>query len=173
MTPNWRTDRRGFLALGGTAIAGVALSPHFAWASVGNTLRLRVGADFQVLVPRGINGELDEIIPRCTQVALVRLGDLQDGNKWTPRGAKKIEWIDPTKIGFTLRDGLAWTNGFGPVTAEDMKFSFERTAGSLFAWAYQFEKMDHVEVIDVRSGIIHLTEAFAPFIVIALHHTMA
>ena len=113
-------------------------------------------------------GELDEIIPRCTQVALVRLGDMRDGNKWQPWGAEKIDWIDPTKIGFTLREGLQWSNGFGPVTAEDVKFSFERIAGSDSAWAYQFEKLDHVEVIDARSGIIHLKEAFAPFMVIAL-----
>lgn len=168
MTPKWRTDRRGFLALGGTALAGIALSPNFAWAAEGDTLRLRVGADFQVLDPKGINGELDEIIPRCTQVALVRLGDMRDGNKWTPWGAEKIDWIDPTKIGFTLRDGLVWTNDFGPVTAEDVKFSFERIAGSESAWAYQFEKLDFVEVVDARSGIIHLREAFAPFMVIAL-----
>ena len=168
MTLNWRTDRRGFLAAGGATLAGLALPANFAWAADGDTLRLRVTADFQVLDPKGIIGELDEIVPRCTQVALVRLGDMRDGNKWVPWGAEKIDWIDPTKIGFTLREGLVWTNGFGPVTAEDVKFSFERIAHSDSAWAYQFEKLDHVEVVDARNGIIHLTEAFAPFMVIAL-----
>ncbi|MDZ4391781.1 ABC transporter substrate-binding protein [Cypionkella sp.] len=164
----WRTDRRGFLQTAGAALAALTLPAKFAWAAEGDTLRLRVGADFQVIDPKGIIGELDEIIPRCTQVALVRLGDMRDGNKWQPWGAEKIDWIDPTKIGFTLREGLVWSNGFGPVTPEDVKFSFERIAGSDSAWAYQFEKLDYVEVIDARSGIIHLKEAFAPFMVIAL-----
>src|SRR5690606_29679224 len=35
-------------------------------------------------------------------------------------------------------------------------------------WAYQFEKLDHVEVTGEKSGILHLTEAFKPFEVIAL-----
>jgi peptide/nickel transport system substrate-binding protein len=168
MTLKWSTNRRGFLQTGGAAVASLALSPKFAWAADGDTLRIRVSADFQVLDPKGIIGELDEIIPRCTQTALVRLGDMRDGNKWVPWGAEKIDWIDPTKIGFTLREGLVWSNGYGPVTADDVKFSFERIAGSDSAWAYQFEKLDHVEVIDARNGIIHLTEAFAPFMVIAL-----
>jgi len=164
----WRTDRRGFLQTAGATLASLTLPANFAWAAEGDTLRLRVTADFQVLDPKGINGELDEIIPRCTQVTLVRLGDMRDGNKWQPWGAEKIDWIDPTKIAFTLREGLVWSNGFGPVTAEDVKYSFERIAHSDSAWAYQFEKLDHVEVIDARSGILHLTEAFAPFMIIAL-----
>ena len=35
-----------------------------------------------------------------------------------------IEQVDDTHIAFTLRDGLMWTDGFGPVTADDVKFSY-------------------------------------------------
>ncbi len=164
----WRTDRRGFLAATGAALATATSLPRFAWAAEGGTLRLRVGSDFQVLDPYGIIGELDDIIPRCTNVTLVRLGDMREGNQWRPWAAETIEWLDDTRLAFTLREGLNWTGGFGPVTASDVKFSFERIANSDSAWAYQFEKLREVEVIDDRSGIIHLTEPFAPFIVIAL-----
>jgi len=164
----WRTDRRGFLRAAGAGIAAASTLPRFAWAAEGGTLRLRVGADFQVLDPYGIIGELDDIIPRCTNVTLVRLGDMREGNEWRPWAAEKIEWLDGTRLAFTLREGLNWTGGFGPVTAADVKFSFERIAESDSAWAYQFEKLKEVEVIDDRNGIIHLTEPFAPFIVIAL-----
>ena len=164
----WRTDRRGFLKTAGVGLAAAAALPRFAWSAEGDTLRLRVGADFQVLDPFGIIGELDDIIPRCTNVTLVRLGDMREGNEWRPWAAEKIEWLDGTRLAFTLREGLKWTGDFGPVTAADVKFSFERIAGSDSAWAYQFEKLNEVEVIDDRNGIIHLTEAFAPFIVIAL-----
>lgn len=165
---NWRTDRRGFMQLGGAALAGAMANPQFAWAVEGNTLRLRVGADFQVLDPFGIIGELDDIIPRCTQVTLVRLGDARAGSELSLWAAEALDWTSPTTLAFTLRDGLNWTGDYGPVTAEDVKFSFERIAGSGSAWAYQFAHLDHVEVIDARSGVIHLKEPYPPFDLIAL-----
>jgi peptide/nickel transport system substrate-binding protein len=83
-------------------------------------------------------------------------------------GAEKLEQTDPKTIAFTLIDGLKWTGGFGPVTAEDVKFSFERIADPAMAspWAYQFEKLDHVKVVDARSGLIHLKEPYQPIFVI-------
>ena len=164
----WSTDRRRFLQIAGAGLASAATLPRFAWAAEGDTLRLRVTSDFQVLDPKGIIGELDDIIPRCTQVTLVRLGDMRDGNKTRPWAAEKLEWVEPTRLAFTLREGLKWTGDYGPVTAADVKFSFERIAGSDSAWAYQFEKLKEVEVIDDRNGIIHLTEPFPPFMVITL-----
>ncbi|MCZ4353564.1 ABC transporter substrate-binding protein [Roseovarius aestuarii] len=164
----WMTDRRRFMQLGGAALAGAMARPQFAWAVEGSTLRLRVGGDFQVLDPFGIIGELDDIIPRCTQVTLVRLGDAREGSELSLWGAEKMEWTSPTTLAFTLREGLNWTGDYGPVTAEDVKFSFERIAGSESAWAYQFDYLDHVEVIDERNGIIHLNAAYPPFDLIAL-----
>jgi len=165
---DWKTDRRGLLKAAGATFATLAAAPGIAWSAEGDTLRIRVSSDFQVLDPFGIIGELDDIIPRCCLVTLVRVGDLREGNPLTNHAAEKINWIAPNQIAFTLRKGLQWTGGFGPVTAADVKFSFERIAGSASAWAYQFEKLDHVEVIDDLSGVIHLTDAFAPFMVIAL-----
>ncbi len=167
MALNWTTNRRTLLKASGGLLAGMA-APHMAWAADGDTLRIRSTSDFAVLDPKGINGELDDIIPRCTQVSLVRLGDMRDGNPSFNWGAEKIDWKSPKEIAFTLRDGLKWNNGFGAVTPEDVKFSFERIAGSDSAWAYQFEKLEKVEVLDARSGIIHLKEPFKPFWIIAL-----
>ena len=168
MTTQWRTDRRELLKMGGGALAGLLTAPNLAWSAEGDTLRLRMDSDLQVLDPKGIIGGIDDVIPRCTQISLIRFGDTRDGNKTYNWGAEKIEWTSPTTIAFTLIEGLKWNNGFGPVTAEDVKFSYERIAGSDSAWAYQFEKFDHVEVIDARSGIIHLKQPFKPFWVITL-----
>jgi len=165
---NWSTNRRDFLKITGSSLVGAASFPSLAWAVDGTVLRLRVTADFQVLDPFGIIGELDDIIPRCTQVTLVHLSDMRDGNTITPYAAETFEWIDDKTIAFTLREGLTWTGGFGPVTAADVKFSFERIAGSDSAWAYQFAKLKEVEIIDERSGLIHLTDSFVPFTVVAL-----
>jgi len=164
----WKTDRRGLLKAGGAFFAGLALSPRISWAADGKTLRLRVAADFQVIDPKGAIGELDDILQRCCTVTLVRLPDMRQGTQVMPYAAKTIEWTTPTELAFTLHEGLVWTGDFGPVTAEDVKYSFERIAGSESAWAYQFEKLKEVEVIDELSGIIRLTEPFKPFEVIAL-----
>lgn len=164
----WNTDRRGLLRAGGAFLAGAALGPGFAWASDGKTLRLRVSSDFQVLDPKGEIGELDDILPRCCTVTLVRLPDMRDGHQVIPYAAKAYDWKDPQTLAFTLHDGLVWSGGHGPVTAEDVKYSFERIAGSDSAWAYQFEKLKGVEVINPTSGLIHLTEPFRPFEVITL-----
>lgn len=165
---HWSTDRRAFLRISGAALAAAATAPRFAWGAEGTTLRLRVTSDFQVLDPKRIIGELDDIMSRMTQVTLLRISDMREGNTLANYAAEVLEWRDPQTIAFTLRDGLVWTGDFGPVTADDVKFSFERIAGSDSPWAYQFEKLREVEVIDARSGLIHLTEPFAPFTVIAL-----
>ncbi|MBW7920601.1 MAG: peptide ABC transporter substrate-binding protein [Rubellimicrobium sp.] len=164
----WSTDRRGFLAAGGAALAGLAMQPRFAWAADGSVLRIRLIGDFQVVDPYSMIGELDDILQRCCTVTLCRISDLREGNTISPYAAEQFEWTSPTTLAFTLHEGLQWTNGFGPVTAEDVKYSFERIAGSDSAWAYQFDMLDHVEVTGERSGIIHLSEHFAPFEVIAL-----
>jgi peptide/nickel transport system substrate-binding protein len=168
MNMHWTTNRRSLIKAGGALFAGLAASPKFAWAASGDTLRLRVDADFQILDPKSEIGGLDDIIQRCTQVTLLRLPDMRQGFDPMPYAAAEWEWLDPTRAAFTLMDGLKWTGDHGPVTADDVKYSFERIAGTDSAWAYMFEKFKEVEVTGDRSGVIHLTEAFKPFEVIAL-----
>jgi ABC-type transport system substrate-binding protein len=147
-----RTDRRGFLKTAGTGFAAALASPHFAWAADGDTLRLRVDSDLQVLDPFGLIGRVEKVINRCSLVSLIKLGDIREGNQWQPWGAEKLEWLDVTRLAFTLREGLVWSGDFGPVTTADVNYSFERFIGSESAWGYQFEKLKEVEVIDDRSG---------------------
>ncbi len=170
MTLKWNTDRRTLLKAGGALMTSVCLAPRMAWAADGDTLRIRMEGDIQVLDPAFMIGGIDEVIMRAIYVSLVRLGDLRDGAPWSPWGAEKIEQADPKQIRFTLIPGLKWTGGFGPVTAEDVKFSYERVANPANAspWAYQFEKLDHVEVLDERSGVIHLKEPYQPIWVVSL-----
>ena len=57
-----------------------------------------------------------------------------------------------------------FTNGFGEMTADDVKFSYERIADPAQASEYadDFAQLDHVEVTDRYSGVIVLKEPFAP-----------
>ena len=80
---------------------------------------------------------------------------------------------DGKRISFTLKRGQQFHHGFGELTAEDVKFSFERVAGlttpkvnSIYAgdWA----PLQRVQVTGKYTGVIHLKEPFAPL----LHSTI-
>lgn len=169
MPLDWSTDRRQLLKAGGV-IAGLAAAPRFAFAADGDTLKIRVDSDLQVLDPAFMIGNLDEVMMRCIYVSLTRLGDISAFGKWSLYGAETLDINSPTEIHFTLIPGLKWTGGFGAVTAEDVKFSFERIANPATAspWAFQFEKLDKVEVIDERKGVIRLKSAYQPFFVASI-----
>jgi peptide/nickel transport system substrate-binding protein len=166
----WNTDRRTFLKAAGILGTSLAMKPGFAWATDGDTLRIRMEGDLQSLDPATMNGGIEDVIMRGIYVTLNRLGDLRVGSPWSLWGAEKLEQTDPKAIAFTLIDGLQWSNGFGAVTAEDVKFSYERIANPELAspWAYQFEQLDRVEVIDKRNGIIHLKNPYQPLFVTSL-----
>ena len=156
-------DRRGFLQLSSLLGAGMMM-PRMSFAAEGDLLRIRSDSDITRLDPAYEIGNLEDITNRCVLISLVRLSDMRKGNTIAPWGAEKIEQTDPTTITFTLRPGLKWTGDYGPVTPEDVKYSFERIANPAneSPWKYQFEKLDKVEVKDERTGIIRLKEPFQP-----------
>jgi len=93
----------------------------------------------------------------------------EDGFGWEPTYfVTKLEQRDPTHIDFELAEGLQWSKGFGPVTASDVKFSYERMKGT--DWSGYFDALDHVEVTGDRTGTLVLNKPFAPFIMITLCH---
>lgn len=75
--------------------------------------------------PLYISGGTDSWITELLWDRLMRVGPDGLPQLWA---ASAYEWIDPTTIKVTLRDGMKWHDG-QPVTAEDVKFSFE-AAGS-------------------------------------------
>jgi peptide/nickel transport system substrate-binding protein len=166
----WSFDRRTFLKATGALGAGLAMKPGFAWAADGDTLRIRMEGDIQSLDPASMNGGIEDVIMRGIYITLNRLGDIREGSPWSLWGAEKLEQKDPKSIAFTLVDGLKWSGGYGPVTADDVKFSYERIVDPALAaaYAYQFEQLDNVEVIDARNGIIHLKNPFQPIYVTSL-----
>ncbi len=74
------------------------------------------------------------------------------------------EWIeasdDGLEIKFKLKEGIMWQRGYGEVTAEDVKYSFERMIDEeLGGWYYDdWATLDHVEVTGKYEGTIILNE---------------
>jgi peptide/nickel transport system substrate-binding protein len=156
-------NRRQILA----AMAAAGLSPAFyqkaALSADGKTLRVRSYADIQNLDPAFRKGAPEDDVMRNI---FIGLADMTPGDtwQWKKDGASRLEQVDPTHIEFTLMDGLTWTNGHGPVTADDVKFSFERMADPKMDSPYKgdWEALDHVEVKDEKSGTIVLKAPFPP-----------
>jgi len=163
--------RRGFL--GTTAALGtLGLGPVWttaALARTGSTLRLRIDGDNDVLDPGFMTGGTEieaqkQCLPFLAQYA-------RDGDTftWEPTYfVTRLEQRDATHIDFELTEGLVWSNGYGPVMASDVKYSYERMKDS--DWSGYFDALDHVEVTGARTGTIVLSKPFAPFIMITLCH---
>lgn len=161
--PRYPFGRRRFLQ--GSAALGAAamMRPRFASGSETKILRVRAYLDIQNLDPADrVGAPDDDVFTSC----LVRLIEFTPGTDWEWQldAADMIEQVDPLHVKFGLRRGIAWTNGFGEVTAEDVKYSFERIADPEFDAAYHLDwaALDHVEVTEQYAGTIVLKEPFAP-----------
>jgi peptide/nickel transport system substrate-binding protein len=124
-------------------------------------LRLRGGAND--LDPAFWPSHTDEAIMNSIGEGLVRYKP----GTWEVENllAETIEQSeDGLSIEFKLREGVQFHKGYGEVTAEDVKYSFERFRDPELAASYagDWATLDHVEVTGTYTGIIHLTEPFAP-----------
>jgi peptide/nickel transport system substrate-binding protein len=157
-----KLSRRGWLR-GVAALAAAAALRRSGTAAERSILRVRASADLQVLDPAHRKGQPEGDILRCI---LPRLIEHRTGDRWGWRlgAAERIEQEGPTRVRFTLRPGIMFTGGFGEVTADDVKFSYERIADPAGASEYRddFAALARVEVVDRYSGVIVLKHPFAP-----------
>jgi peptide/nickel transport system substrate-binding protein len=157
--------------LGGlAALSAGSLGPVTAWASAhGRQLNVRLYSEADDFDPVDASGLLDEILYGCIYRKLIQF---KPGDEWGHQLdlAETIEQVDPLRIAFTLKTGQMWSNGFGEITAEDVKFSMERIIDPEMNSRNKADlgPFSHVEVTGTHSGIIHLDEPFAPLWSIAL-----
>ena len=152
------------VVLAAPAILGVAtMVPGEAVAEAARVLKTRSVLDVAVLDPANRISSTDGDVMRAIHGGLITI---KPGAAWEWQLdlAASIEQSDPTHIRFQLRPGIPWTNGFGEVTAEDVKFSYERIADPAFKAAYRtdWDFLDHVEITGPHSGVIVLKRPFVP-----------
>jgi peptide/nickel transport system substrate-binding protein len=158
--------RRRFLELS-AASAALALSPALwprpSWSAEGNILKVRDYSDFKSLDPSYFLAVPEENI---NAVIYNKLISFKPGRKWEweLEAAKSIRQVDPTHIAFELKEGIVHSGGFGEMTAEDVKYSFERVADpdkkspNIDDWG----PLDKVEVTGKYSGTIVFKSPFQP-----------
>lgn len=144
-------------------------TPLLMAQSTGGTLRVRSYSDMTTLDPAFSNGVTDEEIHSCIYNKLVQY---EPGREWGWQldAAAMIEQVSDTHINFALRDDIGFTNGFGAMTAEDVKFSFERIIDPELKSSNKPDmgSLKEVQITGERTGTIVLNEPFAPLWSIAL-----
>lgn len=126
-------------------------------------LRIRLYGDIQNMDPAFRISANDDEVSSCVIDGLVTYGP--NSYDILNELAESIEQSEDGKvITFKLKQGIKWQKGYGEVTAEDVKFSYERIADPNLKAAYKddWATLDHVEVVDKYTGKIILKEPFAP-----------
>lgn len=160
-------SRRQLLA-GAAGLGAMAAMPIKVWAA-GNTLNIRTYVEPDNFDPVDASGFGEEMLYGCIYRKLIQYTPGDEWG-WQPDLVETIEQTSPTEIAFTLKKGQMWSDGYGEITAEDVKFSLERIIDPKMESAIKPDvgPLSGVEVTDTHSGVIKLASPFAPLWSIAL-----
>jgi peptide/nickel transport system substrate-binding protein len=158
-----KLSRRSFLAAAGAFGVASMAAPRWSLSADGKVLTLRSYSDLQVLDPAFRVSLPEDDIIRSIFAPLV-IPQAGDNWAWKPVAVDSIEQLDDLTVAFTLKDNIGFTDGYGQMTAEDVKFSIERIANPELESPYagDWSALKEVEVKDKLSGLIHLKNKFVP-----------
>jgi peptide/nickel transport system substrate-binding protein len=139
------------------AAAATAAAP--ARAAERDTVTIRIARDIRNMDPANRTSAIESNINKACMHRLIR--SKRNLFETELDGAESLDKPDPRTIRFALRPGLVFSHGHGPVTAEDVKFSFERfptagPGGGAATRAKDWAALDGVEVTGPLTGLIHL-----------------
>src|ERR1700738_4013394 len=143
-------SRRRFVQGTAAVAALVGLRSGTAWSAGPQQPRIRSTRDIQVLGPGWMIGGTEiDLQLNCLPTLTV----LVPGSKlsWEPSPfVESFEQPDDLHFNFRLRPGFMWTGGFGEVTAEDVKYSYERIANpdNKAAWKSKWSALKEVALND-------------------------
>ena len=156
------TRRRLLAGTAATGFAGLLDGQWEAFAQAGtpSTVNVRIDRDLDVLDPDDRKGPWDGNVIRTIHQRLIK--QKPNSAELENDAAAEIKQVSPTAIEFTLKEGQMFTDGFGEMTAEDVKFSFERIglvgpSGKPSTYKGDWVNLEKVEVTGKYSGRIVLT----------------
>jgi peptide/nickel transport system substrate-binding protein len=115
-------------------------------------LKVRLIRDINNLDTANVTGAVEDTVDRAVLEGLFRYN--ADG-KLEPQLAESYKVSeDGLTIDFTLRKGVMWQRGYGELTTDDVKFSYERflVTDPKPAYADDWSSLDHVEILDKYTG---------------------
>ena len=157
-----KLNRRQFLQAGALGTMALCM-PKVVWAGGKKILKVRDYSTIETFDPAVHAGIPVEVACHAIYNKLI---SYKPGEEWGWRleAAESMEQVDPTHIKFQLRPGIKFTNGFGEMTAEDVKYSLERhSIPELHSQVKgDLGTFSHVEITGTYSGVIVLKEPFSP-----------
>ncbi len=167
----FKSSRRAFLqnsALSALGLFGTGL-PGISLAMRGDELHIRNYVDVVSLDPASsVSGAEGTLFGAIYQKLLRFI----PGDHWDTQldAAEYFKLTDATHYDFRLKPGQMFNNGYGEMTAEDVKFSFERMIDPAMnaPSAPDMGPLSHVEVKDRYSGTLVLHSPYAAFVTIAV-----
>ncbi|HTV70843.1 MAG TPA: ABC transporter substrate-binding protein, partial [Rhizobiaceae bacterium] len=158
-------NRRQIMAMAG-ALASTALVPVAFAQDKKTRLQIRTRRDLEVLDPAFRAGAEDAGVCRSIYQSLIIYKPNQVDTEATELviemdAAESFEMVSDTEARFKLKPGQMFTDGYGEMTAEDVKYSFERFSlaapeGKTSPYASDWVHLKGVEVDDKYSGRILL-----------------
>jgi peptide/nickel transport system substrate-binding protein len=120
-------------------------------ATGSKVLKVRISGDITNLDTANVTGHVEDTIDRAVMEGLFRYN--AEG-KLEPQLAKTYTVSsDGLTVDFTLQKGIMWQRGYGELTMDDVKYSYERfLADPKPAYADDFAQLDHVEIVDQYTG---------------------
>lgn len=126
---------------------------------------LNSGDNVQAINPLYISGGVDSWVFELVYDRIARVGP--DGLP-QPWAAESYEWRDDKTIEVKLREGMNWHDG-EPLTAEDVKFSFETAvSGEAPMYAPFASNIETIEVVDDLNLVFTLKQPAASFVTSSL-----
>lgn len=142
---------------GSTAAGGDAAASGSG--EVGKTdITVAMGADIVTLDPAGQQDTTTAVVIKHAYSTLL---DISDEGELVPDLAESYELVNDTDFVFKLREDAVWSDGT-PVTANDVKFTFDR-AKNMPKTKSNTSKVKEVVVDNEHQVTIKLTEPYAPF----------
>ena len=167
MTTAFRPTITRRTALLAAAATGLAFP---AEAQARPAIAVRIDRDVEVLDPAFRTGLQDGNIVRAI---FQRLFTMAPSGELVPDAASDLRQTSPTIVEFTLKPGQSFGDGYADMTAEDVKFSFERFAvapvgGKDSPYKGDWANLKSVEVTGPLTGRIVLDKPRAALMQIAI-----
>lgn len=115
-------------------------------------LKVRLARDINNLDTANVTGAVEDTVDRTVLEGLFRYNAAGELEPQLAESYKVSE--DGLTIEFTLHQGVQWQRGYGELTTEDVKYSYERflVPDPKPAYADDWSSLDHVEIVDAYTG---------------------
>jgi peptide/nickel transport system substrate-binding protein len=149
---------------------GIGIQNFWTWINITpltdqRALVTNTGDDLIAINPLYIAGDAPSRITELIYDRVMRIGPDGLAQPWA---AESVKWLDDVTVEVKLRPGMMWHDG-QPVTAEDVKFSFEVPAtGEAPMYAPFVSRIASIEITGEDTLVFTLTEPWVAFEIASL-----